>query len=97
MPAGSWAVLEQLLVQVNILRAEMESLKAGKLASDARAARLSERVDGLEIMCADHDTQHAGGATAGGAAAAGERHHEHGAAAARRPARPAPAARTSRC
>ena len=50
VPPGSRAVLEQLLGQVNMLRAEMESLKAGKLASDARAARLSERVDGLEML-----------------------------------------------
>ena len=59
VPPGSRAVLEQLLDQVVTLRGEVGSLKAGKLASDARAARLSERVDGLEIMCADHDTQHA--------------------------------------
>ena len=51
-PAGTRAVLEQLLEQVQALRGEVGSLRADKLQADARAARLSERVDGLEIMCA---------------------------------------------
>eukprot|EP01046_Picozoa_sp_COSAG06_P033669 COSAG06_NODE_3455_length_5319_cov_12.049425_2_plen_655_part_00 len=52
VPAGSRAVLEKLLRQVALLRSEMESLRAGKLQADARAARLSERVDGLEMLIA---------------------------------------------
>ncbi len=40
VPPGARAVLEQLLDQVVTLRGEVGSLKAGKLASDARAARL---------------------------------------------------------
>jgi len=45
--AGSRAVLETLIGgQVVSVRSEMESLRAGRLQSDARARRLSQRVGG---------------------------------------------------
>ena len=50
VPAGSRAVLERLLDQMDHMRSEMQSLRAGRLESDARARRLCERVDGLETL-----------------------------------------------
>ena len=48
-PAGTRAVLKKVLDRMESMRAEIAELRAGKLRSDERARRMSERVDGLEV------------------------------------------------
>ena len=48
-PAGTRAVLEEVLDRMESMRAELAELRADKLRLDERARRMSERVDGLEV------------------------------------------------
>ena len=61
VPAGTRAALEKVLGRMAAMTAELAQLKAEKLRSDEQARRLSERVDGLEMlaeMWQDGDDMH---------------------------------------